>query len=114
MDFNLTLDAIERFEDESGTGLLALVDGSDIPTIKSRWTVRRLRLFAQCAAPSGTTAQDIEDWLAPSNLMAAQMEVILQIMGQLTPPSEVDEYLPRGESTGEDGPPSGNSGSGAG
>ena len=114
MDFDLTLEAIERFEDASGMGLVALVDGSDIPTIKSRWTVKRMRLFAQCVAPPGTTDADIEDWLKPSNLVSAQMEIILQVMNQLTPPSEVDDYLPRGEESGEDDPHSGNSGSGAG
>lgn len=111
MDIQLTLAAIERFEDAVGVGLLSLVDGADQSDIKANWTVRRLRLLAQCAAAPGTTPEDIEAWLAPSRLIESQLSAIIQVIDQLTPPPEADEYLSPASEGGES---TGNSASGAG
>ena len=104
MKLQLTLAAIERFEDASGQGLIALVDGSDQQAIKARWTVRRLRLLAQSAAPFGTTVEDIDEWLKPPQLVEAQMSAIVQVVEQLSPPLETDDAFgpakEGGESTG--------------
>ncbi len=110
MKLTLTLGAIERFEDASGTGLLALVEGRDLHYIRAQWTVRRLRLLAECAGPEGTTAADIEAWLDPSQLVVAQMDAISQVIEALTPPPEADEHF----DAGEGGESEGNSESGAG
>ena len=111
MELTLTLDAIERFEDASGQGLIALVDGSDQQAIKARWTVRRLRLLAQSAAPPGTTREDINEWLKPHQLVEAQMSAIVQVVTQLSPPPETDDAF---GPTQEGGESTGNLGSGAG
>lgn len=111
MNIELTLAAIERFEDQAGVGLLSLVDGGSAQELKAHWTVRRLRLLAECAAATGTTVADIDEWLSLPNLVESQMSAIMQVITQLTPPVETDEYL---TTAGERETGSGNSESGAG
>ena len=113
MDIQLTLAAIERFEDQAGVGLLSLVDGSSSRAIKELWTVKRLRLLAECASPPGTAVADIDEWLSLPNLIESQMSAIMQIITQLTPPVETDEYLKTDTAEDSEGD-SGNSVSGAG
>ena len=107
MDLTLTLEAIERFEDATGDGLLGLFDGTETE-VKSRWTIRRLRAIAQA---TGAAEADIIEWLQPSRLVESQLTAIVQMMDQLTPSSEAEEYLTTdgevGESTGNSPPDAG-------
>ena len=98
MDIDLTLGAIERFEDESGVGLISLVEGTDQSAIKARWTVRRLRMLLRTARQRGVTDAEIETALAPRRLVETQMRVVIQIIDQLSPPEETSEFM-----GGEDG-----------
>lgn len=97
MELNLTLAAIEEFEDTAGVGLLGLFDG-DETAIKSRWTVQRLKLMAKAC---GSSDDEIADWLQPPRLVEAQADAIVQMMSQLTPAVEADEYLDSGAEAGE-------------
>lgn len=93
MNLTLTLAAIETFEDATGTGLLALVDGSDVNLLRSRWTVRRMRHVLQ--ATEAGTPEDIEKALAPGRVVETQLSIMAQVIDQLNPPDETDDYLPR-------------------
>lgn len=107
MQLNLTLGAIESFEDQTGVGLLGLFDGTETD-IKSRWTLRRLRAIA---IATGATKEQIDEWLQIPRLVEAQTDAIVQLMDQLTPPVETEEYLTgdgeAGESTGNSEPDAG-------
>lgn len=97
MKLNLTLGAIESFEDQIGVGLLGMFDGSETD-IKSRWTIRRLRAIA---AATGATQEQIDDWLQMGRLIESQTDAIVQLMDQLTPPAETSEYLNQAGEAGE-------------
>lgn len=107
MDLHLTLGAIEKFEDEQGVGLISLVEGTDQPAIKARWTVRRMRSLMRHARIKGTLDVDIELALSPARLVETQMRLIIQVIDQLSPPVETAEFMSSdearegGESTGK-------------
>lgn len=98
MNVELTLGAVERFEDQAGVGLLSLVDGRDITVVKERWTVRRLRLLMECV---GKEPAEIRDALSLRKLTETQMQVIIQIVEQLSPSVEAQEHLSEAQEGGE-------------